>query len=336
MSNLLPFIGRLKGITIKFGGYISRDTAVAILIFVVALVLFLRSPMRQINDSKYSLLLSDSLLHHASFQLERYDLEADGVAVPSSEKYQLTKLDSHIYYAFPPGGAVLSIPFLALGNILGKSVVDPTGRYDYGAEVKLQSQIAAFLMAVLAVIFFFIARNFLAVGPSVIATIGGTLGTQVWSTASRGLWADTWGIALLGLVILMLVCSLLGRLRSHPVLLGSVLAWMFFCKPTYWIPIACITVLVGLYQRRRLLQLLASGAVWLGLFLTWSELQFGTVLPPYYDEYTQLGTSTFGEALLGNIISPSRGLLIYVPTVLLVGYLVTRYWKSLPLKPVVA
>ena len=41
-------------------------------IFVLALLIFILSPVHQVTDSAYSILLSESLLHHRSFQLDNY------------------------------------------------------------------------------------------------------------------------------------------------------------------------------------------------------------------------------------------------------------------------
>ncbi|HEX5876242.1 MAG TPA: hypothetical protein VFY60_16450, partial [Pyrinomonadaceae bacterium] len=41
----------------------------------------------------------------------------------------------------------------------------------------------------------------------------------------------------------------------------------------------------------------------------------------------QLRTHSIWVAMLGNLVSPSRGLLIFVPSLIFVGYLLVRYWK---------
>jgi hypothetical protein len=62
------------------------------------------------------------------------------------------------------------------------------------------------------------------------------------------------------------------------------------------------------------------------LLLVYSWHNFGHLLPNYY-QASRLGFQTFWEALAGNLISPSRGLLIYVPVLFLVAFLLLRYRK---------
>src|SRR6185503_1116406 len=46
----------------------------ACLIFIVCFLIFWLSPVHQVTDSDYSMLLSESLLHHASFELNHYSI----------------------------------------------------------------------------------------------------------------------------------------------------------------------------------------------------------------------------------------------------------------------
>jgi hypothetical protein len=48
-----------------------------------------------------------------------------------------------------------------------------------------------------------------------------------------------------------------------------------------------------------------------------------------------LSFGSFWTALAGNLISPSRGLLVFVPVTLFVSYLLIRYWRALPCRPLV-
>src|SRR5262245_2112285 len=89
----------------------SGDTIVVVVIFLLTFSVFWLSPNRQLTDSNYSMLLSESLLHHRSFTL-------DGYAIPrlqptwhdntfkNGEMYQLEIVGPHLYYYLPPGGSV--------------------------------------------------------------------------------------------------------------------------------------------------------------------------------------------------------------------------------------
>ncbi|HEY0386554.1 MAG TPA: hypothetical protein VGC64_11105, partial [Pyrinomonadaceae bacterium] len=53
---------------------LSAQTWVAVIIFCFALLIFAVSQVRQVTDSNYSMLLSQSLIEHGSFQLDSYAL----------------------------------------------------------------------------------------------------------------------------------------------------------------------------------------------------------------------------------------------------------------------
>ena len=68
--------------------------------------------------------------------------------------------------------------------------------------------------------------------------------------------------------------------------------------------------------------------MWLAGFVFYSHFHYGQLLPDYY-RANRLIFNVFGTALAGNLISPARGLLVYVPVLLFVGYLLARYRKFL-------
>jgi hypothetical protein len=316
------------------------DLSLASAIFLFVLFIFLISRVHQLADSNYSILLSQSLIHHHSFTLDAYQIPRlpptqQLFHVSNGNIYQLELVGDHIYYFWPPGSSVLSVPFVALMNKLGVSAAHADGSYDPSGEVLIQARLAALLMAALACVFYFAARLLLPPGWSVLGSLGAALGTQIWSTASRALWSETWGIFLLGLVVLCLIAHETGRYRLRPALLASLLAWTYFTRPTFALPIVAITIYILLYHRRLFLTYAVVGAAWFAVFAAYSWYHFRQLLPNYYFVYQHFSATTLGEALLGNLISPSRGLLVFVPVLFFISYLLIRYWSTLPVKRLV-
>ena len=301
----------------------ASTRAVALLVFGAALIVFLVSPVRQIADSKYSMVLSQSLWERGRFDL-------DGYFAPDHDRYttRLETVNGHLYYAFPPGSSLLSVPFVGAMNMLGVAAVRPGGLYDRGAENAIQAFLAALLMAGLAAIIFETARRFLPLGWSLAVAAGGAFGSQVWSTASRGLWSDTWGIFLIGCVVWLLVRVDRGEARQ-PVLLATLLSWSYFVRPTNSVAILAVTVYILAWHRGLFLRYALTGGAWLALFIGYSWLHFGTVLPSYFQAH-RLGGARLKLAAAGILVSPSRGLLVFVPTLFFVAYLIVRYRRHLP------
>lgn len=244
-------------------------------------------------------------------------------------------VNGHLYYNYPVGSSILSIPFVPVLNAFGLSPVRADGGYDPDGELAMQRFVAGALMALFASLLFLTARRVLPAGWSVVVALAGAFGTQVWSTASRVLWSHTWGLLLLGLVIFLLVASERGGRRISPVLLASVLVWMYFVRPIHAIALATVSVYVLLftYDRKSFLRYALTVAGWLALFVAFSYHHYGRVLPPYYlHGGFRLGRSVTAYVLhtAGHLISPSRGLLLYVPVVLFVAYLLARYRGRVP------
>lgn len=299
------------------------------MIFGLTLFIFLISPVRHATDSAHSMLLSQSLLERGSFRLDDYGIprhqpEWDRHYFKNGDIYQVEVWDGHLYYHLPPGSSILSVPFVAVLNLFGLSAADSDGVYNHRKEVMIEGIVAALLMALLASLFFYTARLMLPTKWSVIVTLGGALGTQVYSTASRVLWSHTWGILLLGIVVFLLLRHEIQKRDLSPVVLASLLSWMYFVRPTFAVHIFAISVYLIIFHRHLFVRYAATGALWLTGFVIYSWSHFGQLLPSYY-RAGRLEFDSFPVALAGNLISPARGLLIYVPTILFVIYLLVRY-----------
>lgn len=307
----------------------SRDLIIGGIILVFSCVIFWLSPVRQVSDSDFSMLLSQNLIERHTFMLDE-QFSPRPVEVVHKDyievgKYQLESVNGHVYYFFPPGSSVLSIPYVALLKGFGINAKDNSGTH---GEMAIQASLAALLMGGLSALFYFTARMLLGITWSIIVTATGSFGSQVWSTASRGLWSHTWNLLLLGLVIYFLVDSETGRRRLRPALLATLLAWAYFVRPTSSIPLVVITGYVFFYHRRSLAVYGCTLVAWIGGFVIYSWHNFGKVLPSYYAA-GRLDLRTFGTALAGNLISPSRGLLIYLPWIFWLSYLLIVYRRQL-------
>ncbi|MEP6635767.1 MAG: hypothetical protein ABJB97_03510 [Acidobacteriota bacterium] len=296
-------------------GRINRTTAIGVAIFAFTLLVFMISHVHQVADSAYSMMLSQSLLDHRSFTLDHY---------PLPDAYQIESVNGHRYYRFPPGTPVLSVPIVGVLNLLGVSAVNSDGTYNPRGEMMIEAGLAALLMATLTTIFYYTALLLLPPGWSALVALGGALGTQVYSTASRALWSDTWGIFLLGIVVFLMLAHEVGKRRLNPFVLASLLAWTYFVRPTFAVAIAAISIYILLFHRPFVIRFAATGAVWLAAFVIYSWVHFGQLLPSYY-RANRLQFNVFWTALAGNLISPARGVLIYVPILFFVAYLLLRY-----------
>jgi hypothetical protein len=300
-------------------------------IFILTCSIFILSHNHQVADSKYSMLVSESLLHHGTFTLDRYVFPDAGKLNGAGWAgiYQLEMIDGHVYYYLPPGSSILSLPWVAVMNVFGISAANINGTHDLRTETIIQASLAAILMAAFACLVFFTSRLLLPLGWSVSIASGAALGTQVLSTASRGLWSDTWGILLVGFVVYMLLAQESGRRPIRPMLLATLLAWSYFVRPTNSLAVVAVTAYIFFFYRPLFIRYFAVGLAWLIAFVAYSWYHFGHGLPSYFLA-SRLDFHSFWMALAANLISPSRGLLVFVPVIIFLIYLVVRYANELP------
>ncbi|HVR70087.1 MAG TPA: hypothetical protein VMT87_04510 [Vicinamibacteria bacterium] len=323
----------------------ARARAGFLVLCAVTFAIFRLSPVRTVTDSRYSLLLGENLLRHRELALDRYFAKEVAVTrrpvvrvVPVESlssgpprrlplpQYTVERVNGRLHYYFPHAGSVLALPYLAASNALGLSVLDGQGRYVARNEERLQAGLAALLMGLATGVFFRTALELVPVGASVILALVAALGTPVWSTASRVLWSDTWGVTLLAAVIWMLVASRARGRPIRPVVLGSLLAWAYFVRPTNCVHAALVLAYLAFAHRAVLARVVAAGALWGVAFASYSYTTFGTLLPPYF-QGGRLGRGYALEALLANLVSPSRGILFFVPVVPLAVVLLWRHWR---------
>jgi hypothetical protein len=184
-----------------------RDVAAAATLAAGCLAVFLLSPVDQVGDSHFTLLLADQLMSHRSFDLAPPLARGLDPSLPLKDGLpdQLEAVDEHFYVTFSPAGSVLAMPILPVLKASGWHLTGRDGVYDPAAEARGQSLLAAALMAAAAAVFFAIARTLLPRPASLLVGLAGALGTPVWSTASRALWSHTWGLLFASLGVLVLL-----------------------------------------------------------------------------------------------------------------------------------
>jgi hypothetical protein len=317
----------------------GRFRIFAIALWFAMCAIFLRSPTLQINDSWYSMLTGESLLRNGTPDLSRYlipdfETELPFATVRGNHAYQLVRVNGRLLYGFAHGSSFLSVPFLALLNRFGISPAAHAGEFDARGEAFIQKILAAVVSASTVTMFFLTAALVLSSPVSGLVAVGAGLGTQVWSTASRGMWEHTWEIMLGALVGYLLLKAEIRKTSVRPVLLATLLSWMFFVRPTGAIVVICVSAYVFACRRADFVPLAAVGAGWAAGFVAYSLKVFGTAVPFYYlsNDPHSLGFHP-GMGLYGALLSPSRGVLIFCPIVGWVLFVVMRSWRCLKSRP---
>jgi hypothetical protein len=220
-------------------------------------------------------------------------------------------------------------------HLRGGSAVGADGTYDRAGELALDAKLAALLMAGFAALTYFLARLLLPVTWSVVVTTVSAFGTQVFSTASRSMWSDTWGILLVGLAVFLLLRSTVRAQRPNLPLLATLEGLAYVVRPTNSLVLLGTGAYVAVSHREDLWQFALTVAGWLGLFFVYSWLHFHAIVPDYFVA-GRLQFAAPWSGLLGTLVSPSRGLFVYVPVVLAIPLILTLYRRTVRFRTLAA
>ena len=304
-----------------------KKTVVVLSLFLVVELVYQKSPVHYVEDSKYSLLMDEAILHQGTPNMLSYQVPrgtGPGFAANGYSR-NLALVKGRLIYGFPWGLPILTLPWVAVANALGQTVA-PRHVYSAAKEVRMQRLATAFLSALTVCVAYEAAASLLPLSWSLTIALSIGFGTQMWSSVSRSLWPQTWYLLLITLIILLLM-----RGWHWPWLLATLIAWAAFVRP-----VAAPTLLIlGVYilfelesQQARVLYL-ATGLLWAGALGAVMLFFVGQLLAPVYDPGLMVITGFLGR-LVGILFSPARGLLVYVPVVLVPLYLTVRHWRQLP------
>jgi hypothetical protein len=181
----------------------------------------------------------------------------------------------------------------------------------------LELAIASLFAAATIVLLFRIAREFLEMLPALALTFIFAFGTAAWSIASRALWRNGISMFILTLALYLIVLA-----RNKPRLIQFVslpLAFSFTVRGTNGLSVALITLYVLFQYRAYFWRYLVWALPVAVPFALYNLAVYQAPASPYYSVYQPLSASHSNliEGALGNLISPSRGLLIFSPVLIL-------------------
>jgi hypothetical protein len=308
-------------------------------------------------DSRWSVYVAMSLWQHGDTNLDEYlqtirnnDYYAIECVSPDGRVRRAgpEPCEGHLYNSYPIGGPVLTAPLVIAAVGVMKLLRPLTAHYhtsqpviagflhgDYDAAHPLiEMEVASFLLAIATVVIYFIARSFLHEKRAVILALLYALATPAYSVGGRALWQHSPSMLLLGIVILLLL-----RAEETPSLAawaGLPVALSYSVRPTDSLFVIVFTAYVAVRFRAQLLRYLLAALPVAVIFVAYNLSIYHDVLSPYYhsrlDGFSPSNWATFGVGLAGNLVSPSRGLLVYTPVFLFSIWSMARGLWLTPLK----
>jgi hypothetical protein len=276
---------------------VATVAALAALVTVAATVRYVGS------DPAGSLLVSEQLLTNGTTSLDAYPVHI------LDDFWTFVQHEGRTHYYWALGSSLASTPFVALFLLVGVDIVTH--------ERVLQLIVAATLAAVTVLLMYRLAVFFVAPRTSVLLSAVFWYGSSLASVTGTALWSHNWAVVW-GLIAL--ICVVGGTLRGWRwawAPLAAALALAYVTRPT--MALLALVLLPYVTWRDRRLGLLTGAALaaLLALWVAFSLAEFNSWLPPYY-RVDRLAADDPWAALVGLLASPARGLLVYLPLLLLI------------------
>ncbi len=331
-------------------GRLVLDVAVASALFWAAHAGYRGSTgVPQVCDSAYSMAVAERLATTGSLDMTTA-VPSDAAARRSLPGWQgVDDLPYHlvrpptgagrVYYGYPLGSVVLSVPWVNHYAARGRSAFDADGHLSYAAECDIQTRVAARVAAGLVVLLYLVGRAVLPVWAAGLVAAGFAFGSPVWSTLSRALWSHTWEVVWITAAAgLLLAARRVARptWRSDVILgigLGTSLFWAVFCRQHAAVSAVAVGAYLLLWHRRLLLVTIGTGGLWVAALVVASVYYFGTPQPPSVYTAGMIDGRDVAERFFWLMCSPSRGLLVYCPFLVVVAGMLVAFRRTLPDKP---
>jgi hypothetical protein len=303
MNRQEPIYARLK----------EKSEAISLLLLTLFIfTLALISPVTYASaDSHFSLIVSQSILEHGTIRLDAYYEVAP--ALFDAFDYQVDMQNGHWFYNYPTGSSLFSLPFVGIALLAGSDMLVVSDNHMW------QNILSALIVAAVFLAIYRIARSYLTLGPSLAITVVTMLGSTLISTLSTALWNLGFAVLFVSLALGLVARYDSGRSRTvHPYYLGLFLFAAYLTRPSTVFFILIVLIYLAVKDSRSLLRAGAVSLILLILYLVFSRVTYGSWLSSYYSAGSWLNLSGYLPALYGVLLSPSRGILIYSPFLLLV------------------
>jgi hypothetical protein len=256
-----------------------------------------------------------TILNHGTL-----DLSAQHVFSKSHSSYPVLTRDGELLSGFPIGTGLMAIPHTAIGMAATKS--DGNGII----SLMWEKHFAALASVVSVLFLFFGVRSKFGETIAAKTSMVFAVATSLFSCASQAMWSFTGELFFLSLSLMLL-------LRGASAVFGGIaFGAAFLCRPTAIIFLVIAAGFLYLDNKRKGILLLISGAASILLVMSILWMIYHHPLGGYglMNQDASAWRSEFSKALLGNLISPSRGFLIYYPFVAMSILIITttKQWNS--------
>ncbi len=278
------------------------------LVYIIFLIYLISNPVPIINDSRYTIHTSLSLIHQGNLDLDEYK---SLIKHEKEWEYTIRTVNHHIYSIYPNGTVFFITPVIFLLDKFG--VILKESNLVLNNVDRIEVLLASFISALSALPIYLISRERLRRWQSLLVVLIFSFGTSMWSTASKALWQHDLSVLILSWSLHLLTTK--KNINDRYMYLGMLLGFSINTRPTNIVPavLLSIYIITSVDRRDKFLYMFSFLVPVLFLIFT-SILAYGTLLPLYYEpSFNNVGTSLSFQTLAGNMISPNRGLFVFSP-----------------------
>jgi hypothetical protein len=292
-----------------------RDWLFALLLLAAAAAVYLASPIITSNDSYFSMQVTASLYAGDWGELSDYRPIFEQRQAVGQRTYQIMEVDGRIFSFYPVGAPLMAVPLMAVMDGL-----DPTFVKDlrHNLAHAVEQRFAALLSALAPALLFLALRGRgfgLAVALAGAVTLA--FSTTLWSQASRALWQHGPLLVCYGGLLWALAAPAPGRRRWFAA--GLCGGFAYLVRPSALLAAAPFGLLALRQGFGRAAAYGTGLAIGIGAAALYNHWAFGSVVP-LYASALRPDLATIPEAFAGLLVSPSRGLLVFTPALLLAGF----------------
>ncbi len=262
-------------------------------------------------------------------------LYEDGTLKVAGTQYYLlpTRTEGEYIGQYGPGAGLTALPLFAVLHAVGADVIDQPRTLWLAAKF-----VAAALVAASAAIVFLIAALRVPQRQAVLIAAAYGLGTCVWSLASQTLWQHGPNLFFLTLGTYGLLRA--GERRLFAALCGLAYAAAVVCRPTSAVYVVAAGTWLLIAQRKALLPFVLAGLPigialaaynthYLGSPVDFGQAERGKAIAQYKTGSEDVWrVSAMPGNAAGQLVSPSRGLLVYSPFVVFAIWGGVRAWRD--------
>ena len=287
------------------------------------------------SDPLLSLPTSQALWRTGHVYLDQHSDEVvllDGKTLGEiPDDYRVAQVPKGTVDYFPAGPAILTLPLTAVLQSIGYDFVDPN------VNLGVQNRLAFITSTVALLLLFVLCRLWLPPWEALIITLGGFFGSIIFSTLGSAFWSINYTVIFNFAVLILLSAkqTIFKDGRYHTAIgiaLGILLFLSFFCRVSSVAIIVCTLAYLLITDFRQAVISGATAFVCLLAFAFWSFTEYDLILPPYY-ALNRLDDAPvpMWVGLYGNLVSPSRGIFVFMPWLLLpIGWIIFRpsVWRD--------